>query len=283
MKRVGSEPAKIYHLSNWDRLNDKERLDVLTNMIEQFGRDPEIAELAVRILKSCRVKPRDYKGQAACLLKWVQQNIYYVNEPGERIQNPKYTLKRGFGDCDDMTILLCSLFCSIGLSFKLVLSGVKGRRKYRYIHGERLEPGVAWTHIYCAVGDKPFTPSRYLFCEPTMNVPIGWDVVAASGNVMPEMSTYGHATSAVASSVASGGSRVFGGLGSMTTAVLIGVGVGVGTELMLEYLRARYPLLKPGQDTDIEDEEADESRKKKRRRQRQITRIRNKRRKRKSR
>ena len=83
--RIANSNPKVYHLGKWDSLSHPQKLEVISEIIHGEGRDPSIAELAVHILKSARVAPRDYKGQAAALLKWVQDNIYYVNEPGETL------------------------------------------------------------------------------------------------------------------------------------------------------------------------------------------------------
>lgn len=91
----------VHHLPDWNKYDDPKKLEVLRKIAEMRGRDPRIAKLAVSIIKKAKVKPRDYKGQATALLKWVQspKNVYYVNEPGERLQDPIFTIKNGFGDC----------------------------------------------------------------------------------------------------------------------------------------------------------------------------------------
>lgn len=93
-------------------------------------------------------------------------------------------------NCDDQVILLSTMFESVGLPWKLVLSGRgPGGQKVRYIEGEPLPPGVAWTHIYCMVGTPPFRPNRWFFCEPTVEkVPLGWDVISGDHRYLPEMS-----------------------------------------------------------------------------------------------
>ena len=246
-RRVSNSEPKIYHLDKWDDLDDPQRLEIIKEIIEGEGRDPSIAELTVNILKQAGVAPRDYEKQSAALLKWVQENIYYVNEPGERLQSPKYTLRRGFGDCDDMVIVLCSFFESIGLPWKLVLSGTNHGRKMRYIQGEPYQRGTEWTHIYCMVGNQPFHPTNWFFCEPTIkNVPLGWDVVAAKGNHLPELLApqYGGSlTTGLASGLAADHNGQTGSLLDHVTkvsiSVVIGVTTAIATELLLEYIKER--------------------------------------------
>lgn len=182
--------AKVYHLPNWHELSHPERLAVIRQIAEMRGRDPRIAQLATKILKQYKVRPRHYKEQAAALLKWIQDpnNIYYVNEAGERLQDPIYTINAGFGDCDDQISLLASLFESIGLPWRLCLSGRDDNgNKVRHIEGEQVGQ-AKWTHIYCAVGVPPFNPNQWFFCEPTVEgVPLGWDVVSGDHSFLPEM------------------------------------------------------------------------------------------------
>ena len=259
--RIANSNPKLYHLGKWDNLSHPQKLEVISEIVRGEGRDPSIAELAVTILKNARVAPRDYKGQAAALLKWVQDNIYYINEPGERLQSPKYTLKRGFGDCDDMAIILCSMFEAIGLPWKLVLSGNNGGKKVRHVQGDRIIPGVEWAHIYCAVGNQPFNPSQWLFAEPTIQgVPLGWDVVSSDSNLLPELLNprYSGISLAAPSSSAMIGVGVGVSAGEayartegdpiswnrkmkeIAVTVLIGTLTAVATDLTLGYIKSRY-------------------------------------------
>lgn len=190
--RVTMDTPKVHHLPTWGGLGDAQRLRVIRSIAMQRGRDPRIATLALSIIRDAYVQPRDYKGQAAALLKWVQdpKNVYYINEPGERLQDPLYTLKVKYGDCDDLALLLCALFESVKLEWKLVLSGRQRQtgQKKRHIEGHPVALNVNWTHIYCMVGTPPFQPTVWYFCEPTVqNVPLGWDVIDGDHSLLPEM------------------------------------------------------------------------------------------------
>tara|TARA_Y100000310_G_scaffold303569_1_gene342026 strand:+ start:4869 stop:5855 length:987 start_codon:yes stop_codon:yes gene_type:complete len=192
VKELDMKGTKVHHLPDWEGYDDPQKLAVIRKISEMRGRDPRIAQQAVGILKKAKVKPRQYKKQAAALLRWVQspKNVYYVNEPGERLQDPIYTLKQGHGDCDDQITLLCALFESIRLPWKLVISGREKatNKKVRYIEGSPYPQGCAWSHIYCMVGTPPFRPDRWYFCECTVEgVPLGWDVVSGDHRYLPEM------------------------------------------------------------------------------------------------
>jgi len=189
---VPLDTPKVHHIPQWGGYDDPKRLKVIRSIAESRGRDPRIATLVVQILKQANVEPRQYEAQSAALLKWVQDKIYYVNEPDERLQDPLYTLRVGYGDCDDMTILLGSMLESIRMPWKLVLSGVKNGQKVRYHEGEKFPRGVKWSHIYLTVGNRPFSPTKWIYAETTLRgAPFGWDVVAAEGAAIPEMDGLG--------------------------------------------------------------------------------------------
>lgn len=172
------------------------RLAFLHALVDDWCRDPALAALTVKILRNSGAVVRDYQAQWASLLAWVQDpvNFYYVNEPNERIQSPQHSLNSATGDCDDAAILLASLGASIRLPFRFVISGVNAKgEKVRWIEGTGAVPsGVHWAHIYVCVGWPPFNPASWTFAEPTLNVPLGWDVVAAPRDakgkaILPEM------------------------------------------------------------------------------------------------
>lgn len=184
--------AKVHHLPDWGGYDDPKKLEVIKSIALQRGRDPRIRKLAAKIIKKSSAKPREFKKQAAALLKWVQdpKNIYYLNEPGEQLQDPIYTIKHGYGDCDDQVIVLCSFFEACRLPWKLVISGrhKATKKKIRHIQGGKYPPHVSWTHIYCMVGAPAFNPKQWFYCEPTVQgVPLGWDVISGDKRFIPEM------------------------------------------------------------------------------------------------
>lgn len=190
--------AKVYHLPAWKGMSDPARLGALRQIALEAGRDPRLATLAVQIIRQAGVRPRDYIGQSRALLKWTQHRIFYVNEPGERLQDPVYTLRVGYGDCDDMALLLAALCESIRIPWRFVISGKRGNRIVRWMEGTPYAP-ASWAHIYLAVGDKPFRPTRWIYAEPTLRtVDLGWDVVSASNGgrtPLPELAGVGDAAS----------------------------------------------------------------------------------------
>jgi len=244
--RVSLDGPKTYHIPDWDHMDDRRKMAVMRQIVEQYGRDPRITEKTMQIIRQAGVQPRDYVGQAAAILAWVQNNIYYVNEPGERLQAPLLTLKIGYGDCDDLAMLCNAMFDSIRLDYRYVICGkTPDGRLVRYVEGEDYLPQADWVHIYTMVGDKPFTPTNWYYVEPTMKVPLGWDVVSAGGK-LPEMGDYGATPSRGAGTgigigvgTASVDRSPLANLGKeIGVAVVIGVFTALGTELFLDFIKS---------------------------------------------
>lgn len=246
-RAVPLDTPKVHHLPSWSGMSDPQRLAFLRRIVLHAGRDPRIATLAVKIMREAGAEPRQYKSQAAVILKWVQRNIYYVNEPGERLQDPLYTLRVGYGDCDDMALVLASLYESLRMPWKFVLSGVmpKTGEKVRYEEGSGAPtPGAMWSHIYLKVGWPPFKPGKWEYAEPTLkSAPLGWDVVSAHGPAaIPEMQYAGSgavqagAATAAASSEDHDEFDLFGATfwRQVTKAVTIGVATTVLSSVVLK-------------------------------------------------
>ena len=209
-RSLGTLPTgeDVYHLPKWGKVGDVGRLKIIRKLIGGYQRDPRIRTMALGIIASARVPARDYIGQANAILKWARATVPYVNEPGELLQSPFYSLgldrsgaqvRPPSADCDDFVLLIGSLLGSIKLDTKLVLSGASPTGgKVRYIEGQgKPQRGVSWSHIYIMVGTPAFNPTSWTFMEPTLNVPIGWDVVKdGQRGVLPELAgaSYGAMT-----------------------------------------------------------------------------------------
>lgn len=74
----------------------------------------QIRDLANQI--TAGVPAKDWHGEMAACFYYVRNNIRYALDPNdlEVIQAPAQTLQLGYGDCDDMSILLATLLESIG-------------------------------------------------------------------------------------------------------------------------------------------------------------------------
>jgi hypothetical protein len=262
------DAPKAYHLPRWNKISDPERLKFLRSVAEQRGRDPRIRELAFRLIAG--IRERDYPAQAAALLKAVQPGgplMAYVNEPGEVLQDPLYTLKVKAGDCDDAALLLSSLFEAIRMPWRYVLSGVNTltKERVRWVEGTPYPRGVRWAHIYLQAGWPVFKPTTWVWAEPTVrNAPLGWDVTGhmeRTGNAgLPELGDAGAPTlptaptavtvTAPPSAFRDIAARIGGSVAGSTQrgiveTVLISVTATVLATAVLDYLRARKVIPTP--------------------------------------
>lgn len=96
-ERPGTE--RLFEIPGWGTMGPVRRVKVLRELVEEYCKDPQLAVFVVGKVLAGRAPPREYQRQAALILRWVQQNVYYVNEPDERIQSPWKTIEWGLGDC----------------------------------------------------------------------------------------------------------------------------------------------------------------------------------------
>jgi hypothetical protein len=173
--------SKAYHVPSWYRGSDRKRVALLRAHAVEYGRDPRLRQFTIKhVLAPAGVlfPSRQYEAQAKAILAWVQQNIAYVNEPGELIQGPWHTLKIRSGDCDDLAALVASMAESIGLGWRYVLGGAHKRTRapVRWAEGTKEPPGCEFFHIYLDLGWPALRPRVWKAAEPTMPVPLGYDV-----------------------------------------------------------------------------------------------------------
>lgn len=91
----------------------------------------------------------------------VRDNIRYVRDicDVETISTPDITLAGRIGDCDDKTVLLCSLLEAIGYKTRFVIAGYNMAGHYE--------------HVYCQV----FVPvlGDWVACDTTERGPLGYE------------------------------------------------------------------------------------------------------------
>lgn len=98
----------------YDVKTNEDRIKIIADLIEEGSQDPLIRETAINIVRNVREK---YKiGEVKAIFNWVKDNIRYVGDVTGRdsYHTARRVLSLRAGDCDDFTILLCSLLASIG-------------------------------------------------------------------------------------------------------------------------------------------------------------------------
>lgn len=119
--------ALASNLSTYARLwpNQRAQCIYLRSVVNSARAEPEIRERARDIIFRLNGLPaREPYLHAVALARWVQQNITYVQELPEVFQTPLATLDTGYGDCDDMAVLLASLLESVGIPAYLFSIGI---------------------------------------------------------------------------------------------------------------------------------------------------------------
>ncbi|MHC1605439.1 MAG: transglutaminase-like domain-containing protein [Candidatus Methanofastidiosia archaeon] len=104
--------------------------------------DPGLRALSAQILESCEDPSKECRVNA--IYRYVVENMKYYSDPrgAEYIQTPQETLQIGGGDCEDLTILLCSLLENVGIKTYMVLTE---DHAYSLVCG--VDPDNMWKYI----------------------------------------------------------------------------------------------------------------------------------------
>jgi hypothetical protein len=94
----------------------------MIGLIDRGKKDPLVRGTAANIIRAARVPSFDFRGEFRGIFEWVKRNIRWTRDPTnkEAIQDAATTLQWGIGDCDCISILICSLLGSIGARTRLV-------------------------------------------------------------------------------------------------------------------------------------------------------------------
>lgn len=115
--------AQTFPLADGDA-GTSQTIRAMRQLIEQGKKDPRIHELAARILRGV---PNEYLpageiAAARAIYEWGMANIRYTPDVvgKETLHSAWDVVRLRIGDCDDFTILFCSLFETIGKSTRIV-------------------------------------------------------------------------------------------------------------------------------------------------------------------
>jgi len=146
----------------------KERAGLLQDLVYKSVQDPEMRKLALQITKDCPA--RDGQCEAKAIDAWVRRNIRYTGDIGphklgrngpvegvDLFQTAARTVEFGGGDCDDQSVLNCTLAILNGMACKFRITSPTKRS------------GVDdFTHIYAMAGLPKNKPGRFVAMDTTL-------------------------------------------------------------------------------------------------------------------
>lgn len=132
LRVVGNEGGNYY----WVRKGKQGSLQTAAQMArlvrEDTVRDEGLQRFAAQILINSGLDSHAPKRDTiAAIFRYVKQ-IRYIHDPAgsfDSIQNARTTIAKGFGDCDDLSVLLATLLAQIGLTPRFVLARYKQKSK----------------------------------------------------------------------------------------------------------------------------------------------------------
>lgn len=94
----------------------------MRSLIRQGKQDPAVHELAAQILTKARVPAFDWTGEARAVYDSVRKNLRFTRDPygNETLTAAPDIIRLKIGDCDDFTVLICSLLQTIGQECRIV-------------------------------------------------------------------------------------------------------------------------------------------------------------------
>jgi transglutaminase-like putative cysteine protease len=131
-------------------------LKIMRELIEKAKSDVEVIQAATSLI--FLTPEKDELSEITTVFDWVADNIRYQRDPHglESVAYPATTIIRRVGDCDDKTVLLASLFESIGYATRLVMAGYSQSMQYE--------------HVYCQV----FANGGWINADATEKGGLGW-------------------------------------------------------------------------------------------------------------
>ncbi len=99
---------------------------------EDTVKDEGLQRFAAQIVINAGLDSHAHKRDiVAAIFRYVKQ-IHYIHDPTgsfDAVQNARTTIAKGFGDCDDLSVLLATLLALVGLTPRFVLARYKAKSK----------------------------------------------------------------------------------------------------------------------------------------------------------
>lgn len=142
---------KLIHIANGER-GTKQTLQLMAKIVKDFKTNQIIRELAVNIVKN--EQDMNWRGEVQAIHDFVKNNIRYVRDVAnvETLQTPVKTLQLMAGDCDDQTILFCSLLAAIGHPTRMVAMSEYQNGQFSHVFPQA-KIGSYWVTAECIFKD----------------------------------------------------------------------------------------------------------------------------------
>lgn len=100
-------------------------LVLIRQLIERGKRDPNIRGLFNRIMREQAISENALEAQFEAVGLWLKNRIRYQRDPDgvEAISDASDTLKNGFGDCDDLSVMAGAVLESGGFPVRVCVVG----------------------------------------------------------------------------------------------------------------------------------------------------------------
>src|SRR5579864_144100 len=124
----------------------------MRRLIEQGKKDPAVHEAAAQIITTAAVPAFDWAGEIRAVYNWVLRNIRFTRDVQgkETLHTAPEILRLRIGDCDDFTILICSLLGTIGHKCRiLTISKPEDERNFSHVFPQVLVNG-SWLTLDAA-------------------------------------------------------------------------------------------------------------------------------------
>lgn len=135
----------------------------ILRLIREGKVNPEIRETAVGIIRATNIAATDYPSVIKAVAEWVKDNVMFVRDPyrTDIVSSATETLKMGFGDCEDQSVVAASFLQSIGLPVKFIIVS---------------KTGQMWDHAFLRVGYPPDNPVNWISVDTTISPPSGREI-----------------------------------------------------------------------------------------------------------
>jgi hypothetical protein len=138
-----------------------DRIDTMKKEVEKGVLDERIHQIVGKILKG--VPSRDELSEIKAMFDFVRENVRYTKDVRnvETFRKPYRTIQLGYGDCDDLTMLLACLLKMIGFHCFFKVIGLQANE---------------FQHIYLLVIYPQDSPSNVIPLDPSRPEDMGWEL-----------------------------------------------------------------------------------------------------------